>query len=204
MKARLTILLAVAIMASLPFAAQAQQLFDFLGQTGLPGGVGGALTLHGVVNDPAPATTPIPLDFDTYEYTLVVTGLVLDVDGNPQQYSGGAIAIYEDAATVADFAAPGTFTDGTAVLTGVVTTLDRTMFTATLGTVFGSVDWTGGSMVGLIGLQDLVDWPFFSGVNALASQVAPGYDEAWDGKVEPHDPIVDNEGMGWGELKRRF
>jgi len=204
MKARITIWLTVAIVASLPLAAQAQQLFDFLGQADLPDGVGDALTLHGVVVDPAPAATPVPLDFADFEYTLVVTDLLLDVDGSPQQYSGGTLVLYEDASTAADHADPSTFTDGTAVLVGAITFLERTMFTATLGTVSGSVDWTGGAMVGLIAPQDLDGWLFFSGVNAREEQVEPGNDEVWDGKVEPHDPIVENAIMNWGELKRRF
>jgi hypothetical protein len=204
MKARLTILLALTLAVAAPLTAQAQQIFDFYGQTILPGGVGGTLTMNSVVNDPAPADTPVPLDFGTYQYTLVVSGLVLDADGATQSYSGGTIAIYEDAATAADYAAPGTFTDGVAVLSGVITTLDRTLFTSTLGSVLGSVDWTGGTMLGLVAPQDLLGWPFVSGVNAMASQTVDGYDEAWDGKVEPSDIIVANERLDWGTLKRLF
>ena len=204
MKARLTIVFALALLVASPLTAQAQQIFDFLGQTMLPGGVGGTLTMNSVVNDPAPAETPIPLDFGAYQYTLVVSGLVLDVDGSPQSYSGGTIAIYEDAATAADYANSATFTDGTVVLSGVITTLTRTMFTSTLGSVLGAVDWTGGSLFGLLSPLDTVGWPFFSGVNAMASQVTNGYDEVWDGKVEPTDIIVGNEAMNWGELKKQF
>ena len=200
MKTRLMILLIAVLVTTLPVAAQAQQLFDFLGQTILPAGVGGTLTMYSVMNDPAPATTPIPLDFANFEYTLVVTDLVLDVDGNPQQYSGGAIVIYEDAMTAADYAFPATFTDGTAILVGVVTSLDRTMFTSTLGSVLGSVDWVGGTRLGDIAAEDQFDWPFFSGVNGMASQVVDGYDEAWDGKVEP----VAAENMSWGDVKRVY
>jgi len=204
MKIRVMILMIAAIAVTLPIAAQAQQLFDFLGQTNLPAGQGGTLSMYSILSDPVPATTPLPLDFDNFEYTLVIEGLVLDVDGAPQEYSGGAITIYEDAATAADYVATGTFTDGTAILSGTFDYLDRSMFTATLGTAGGQVDWTGGTMLDMIAPDDRVDWPFFTGINGMASQVEPGFDERWDGKVEPELPIVPAEDMNWGEVKSLY
>ena len=201
---KFVILMIAALAVTLPVTAQAQQIFDFLGQAQVPTGVGGSLTMYSVVNDPAPAETPIPLDFANYQYTLVVAGLVLDVDGSPQEYSGGSITIFEDAGTAADYALPGTFFDGTAILTGTFVYLNRTMFTATLGTASGDVDWTGGTRLGDIAPQDQTGWPFFSGINALASQVVDGYDERWDGKVEPTDPIVPNEISTWGGVKSLY
>jgi hypothetical protein len=204
MKTRLTILLAVAIAASLPVAAQAQQLFDFLGQANVPAVQGGPLSMYSVMAQPAGTPPPLPLDFADFEYTLVIEGLELMVDGAPQQYAGGSITIYEDAGTAADYAAPGTFTDGTAILSGTFDYLDRSMFTATLGSALGQVDWTGGAWLGVIAPSDRVDWGFFAGINAMASQVEPGYDERWDGKVEPPEPIVGDEEMTWGDVKNIF
>ncbi len=201
---RFTILMIAALAVTLPVAAQAQQIFDFLGQTLLPTGVGGSLTMYSVVNDPAPADTPLPLDFANFDYTLVIADLVLEVDASPQEYSGGTITIFEDAGTTADYALPGTFFDGTAILSGTFVYLDRTMFTATLGSAIGEVDWTGGTRVGDIAPQDQTGWPFFSGINALASQVVDGYDERWDGKVEPYEPIVPNETSSWGAVKTLY
>ncbi|MBU0743101.1 hypothetical protein KKG45_10870 [bacterium] len=204
MKTRILILMIAAIAVTLPVAAQAQQLFDFLGQANLPAGQGGTLSMYSIVSNPVPATPPLPLDFDSFQYTLVIVDLVLDVDGDPQEYSGGTITIYEDAATAADYAFPGTFVDGTAILIGTFDYLNRSMFTATLGTASGQLDWTGGSMVDMIAPDDRLDWLFFTGINALASQVEPGYDEAWDGKVEPEHPIVPGEQMNWGEVKNAY
>jgi hypothetical protein len=193
------------IAAALPAAAQAQQWFDFNGQVTVPADVGGVLAMNSVVFDSPPATTPIPLDFDNYEYTIVIDGLVLDsVDGITQTYSGGTITLYEDASTPADYADGSTFTDGAVVLSGVITTLDRTVFTATLGTVNGFVDWTGGDHLNDMAPLDQLGWPFLSGINSTASYVQPGYDENWDGKVEPTVPIVASETMSWGDLKRQF
>lgn len=203
MKNRLMTTLLLSAVVAIAAPVSAQQLFDFNGQAVVPDVVGGSLSLHAVVLDAAPATTPIPLDFANFEYTLVVTGLTLDVDGITQVYSNGVIALYEDAATAADFSSTGTFTDGTAILTGAVTDLNRTMFTSTLGSVLGHVDWTGGTRVGELAPVDRLAWPLLSGVNASASQTEPGFDENWDGKVEPQEPIANDE-IGFGQLKRDF
>ena len=202
MKTRILILLIAAIAVTSPAAAQ--QLFDFLGQANIPGGVGGHLSMYSLMADPAPATTPLPLDFDNFEYTLVIANLPMTVDGAPQEYAGGSITIYEDAGTAADYAFPATFVDGEAILSGTFAYLNRSMFTATLGSALGQVDWTGGTRLDDIAPGDRLDWPFFTGINAMSSQTEPGYDERWDGKVEPPDPIVADEQMNWGDVKSRF
>jgi len=140
-----------------------------------------------------------------YMYDLVSLGEMDIGSGNVMiSYAGGTITIFEDAGTTADYALPGTFFDGTAILSGTFFSLDRTMFTATLGSAIGEVDWTGGTRLNDMMPQDQTGWPFFTGINAMANQVVEGYDEAWDGKVEPHDPIVPNETINWSELKSRF
>ena len=193
------LLLAAALAFAVP--ASAQHLFDFNGQTIVPATVGGALSMNAVVYDAPPAVTPIPLDFANYEYTLVITGLTLDVDGMTQVYSGGTIALYEDNGSSADFANPGSFVDGTALMTGDITSLNRTMFTPNIGTVAGSVNWTGGTRVNELAPEELLGWPLLSGINAMASQTEPGYDENWDGKTEQ---TVSNQVLDFGELKNSF
>jgi hypothetical protein len=198
MRMRITLLALAALALAAP--ASAQQLFDYNGQADVPAVVGDVLTMHSVVFDPAPGVTPIPLDFGSYEYTLVVTGLTLDsVSGIQSSYSGGVIAIYEDDATPADFADQGTFTDGAAILTGTFTALTRSMFTASLGSVDGFVNWTGGSRLNDIAPEDQDQWAFLSGVNVNFAEA--GYDEEWDGKVEPSDIIVGSEIRSWGSVK---
>ncbi|HPF36326.1 MAG TPA: hypothetical protein P5571_12370 [Candidatus Krumholzibacteria bacterium] len=204
MNKRLTMTLLLAAAVALAAPATAQQLFDFNGQAVVPAAVGGDLALDAIVYDAAPATTPIPLNFADYQYTLVITGLELITDGPTQVYAGGAIALYEDAATAADFTNGATFSDGTAILTGVVTDLNRTMYTATLGSVLGHVDWTGGTRLSDIAPADQAGWPILSGINASASQTEPGYSENWDGKVEPTEEIVGNEVIPMGDLKVLF
>jgi hypothetical protein len=199
---RTKMLLALLLVVGLtPGLAGAQQLFDFYGQALVPTMVGNNLTMYSLVRDPAPGTTPIPLDFDNYEYTIVITDLRLDVDGTPQLYSGGNVALYEDASTPADYANPATFTDGTAILTGTLPSLSRTLYTATLGSAAGTVDWTGGTRIAEIPLAYRTNWPILVGINANSAE--EGYDEAWDGKIEPREPIATGT-QSWGAVKSRF
>jgi hypothetical protein len=203
MRTRILVLAVMALLIALPTLAAAQQLFDFLGQANVPVVVGNNLTMYSVVRDPAPGTTPIPLDFDNYEYTLVITDLRLDVDGVPQLYSGGTITLYEDAATPADYTNPATFVDGTAILSGTVNSMSRQMYTATLGSATGTVDWTGGTRIGEFAASERINWPLVVGISRRASDIQPGYDEAWDGKVEPREPIAVGE-QSWGALKGKY
>ena len=199
MRTRITLLLVGLLLLAVP--ASAQQLFDFLGQAVVPGTVGGMLNMDSIVRDPAPGSTPIPLDFANFEYTLVVTGLTLDSVGPPQNYSNGTLTIYEDSATAADYANPATFSDGTAVLIGTITTLNRTMYTSTLGSAAGWVDWVGGTHLEDIAPVDQLGWPFLTAISRRLGNVEAGYDEQWDGKVEPQEPIVEVQDMSWGSVK---
>ena len=159
-----------------------------------PIGVGGDLTAYLPVDEAGVIDTPIPLDFDNFDYTIVVTGLTLDVvNGNAQDYLPGSIVMYEDAATPADYGNPSTFTDGIAILSGSLYSFTRQMFTSTLGSGQGDVDWTGGTRLG--------EWPrptSRAGPSSSASARArtvidPGYDENWDGKVEPLSRVATSE-----------
>jgi hypothetical protein len=197
------LLLAAAVLAVAP-TAQAQQFFDFNGQTLLPAQLGGSLTMYSVVVNNNQVPTPIPLDFANFEYTLVVTNLVWTGAGTTQTYAGGAIVLYEDNATVADYTNPSTFTDGTAILSGTVVTLGRTMFTANLGTASGLVDWTGGTRLDEMAPADRLSWAFVTGISNRSTVTQPGYDENWDGKVEPQSPIVPNADRSFGALKGAY
>jgi len=200
MKKRVTLMLLVLVALAAP--ASAQQLFDFLGQANVPNAVGGTLEMYSIMANPAPATTPIPLDFGTYEYTVVVTGLTLDVDGSTQTYSGGTVTIYEDNGTAADYTDVSSFTDGAAILVGDLMVMTRTIFVPGLGSAAGTMDWTGGTRVDDIAPVDQLGWAFLSGISG--SNVEPGFSERWDGKIEPQTPIVDVENVLWGNLKAMY
>ena len=187
----LSISLIAACTLALAGPAVAVQFFDFNAQAVVPTMVGENAEAYGVILEGV--DTPLPLDFANYEYTIVVTGLTLDVAGDPSEFSGGFIAIYKDDATAADFADPATFMDGTAILSGDLVDLTSTMFFPTVGNATGMVDWTGGSRLTDLAPADQTAWPFLTAVNRSSFYVEPGYTEMWDGKVEPSDDIVDTE-----------
>lgn len=203
MKKTLFMLLLLA-QAGLAAAASAVQMFDFDAQALMPAGVGGSATVYGKIVNGGAVATPLPLDFANYGYTIVVTGLVQDTAGATSLFSGGTVAIYQDAATAADWANPATFTDGTAILTGSLVTFQRTMLTGTLGSGAGTVDWTGGTRLAELSPADQTGWPFLTAVSRAASQVQPGYSERWDGKVEPTGDVVATESASWSDLKASF
>ncbi|RPH93040.1 MAG: hypothetical protein EHM68_16265 [Lysobacterales bacterium] len=201
-KTTLTLLL----LGHLAFAASASavQLFDFDAQAVMPAGTGSAAVVYGRIVNGSAVATPLPLDFANYEYTIVVTGLVQDTAGATSLFSGGAVAIHQDAATSADWATPSSFSDGTVILSGTLAAFQRTMLTATLGSGAGAVDWTGGTMLNLLAPADQTGWPFLTSVSRAASQVQPGYSERWDGKVEPREEVVSTERRSWSELKAGY
>lgn len=184
--------------------ALATQLFDFDAQALMPAGVGGTATVFGRIVNGSAVTPPLPLDFAGHEYTIAVTGLVQLTDGTVSQFAGGAVAIYEDAATTANYADPSTFTDGTAILTGSLGSFQRTMFTGTLGSGVGSVDWTGGTLLDLLAPADRLGWPFLTAISRATLQVQPGYSERWDGKVEPQQDVVPTAAQSWSGVKAGY
>ena len=198
-KTTVVAMLAVAVL-TLPATSFAQQLFDFDGQAVLPASVGGTLDVYTVVLDASPTfTTPLPLDFANFQYTLVLQNVVLDSEsGSTQFYSGGSITLYEDASTPANYGDPSSFTDGTALLSGTFSTLSRSSLLSLIQ-ASGSVDWTGGTRLGDLAPADQSDWGFFASITPSLAE--PGYDENWDGKVEPREPVVSNEQQSFGDLK---
>ncbi len=204
MKTMMKGLLIVLVVAALPLGASAQQLFDFNGQALLPAGVGGQLTMYSVMFDPAPIDSPIPLDFANYEFTLVLEGATLTVDGISRIFAGGTVTIYQDAATSADYANPATFTDGTAILVGNLTSLSQFVPPVGPGSASGHLDWVGGTRLTDMAPDDQLNWTFVSGTNANSGMLEPGYDEVWDGKTEPPSTIVDTEAASMSKVKALF
>ena len=208
MKARILILAIVMLTFLLPGAVMAQQFFDFLGMALLPDGAGDSLTLYAQVADAQPATTPLPLDFANYGYTLVVSDLVLVTDAFPEVYASGTITLYEDNGTPADYAMPGTFSDGTALLVGNLSLtlyhLSDVMPSNTLGNGTGVVDWVGGTRLNDFAPSDQSDWTFVVSTNSGSGLLEDGYDEVWDGKVEPQGVIVGTDKVSWDEVKSYF
>ncbi len=204
MKTMMKGLLIVLAVAALPLGASAQQLFDFNGQAMMPSTAGGVLTMYSVMYDPAPIDSPIPLDFASYEFTLVVDGVTLVSDGISRVFSGGTVTIYQDAGTAADYTNPATFTDGTAILVGNFTSLSQFVPPFGPGSVSGYLDWVGGARLNDMAPEDQLHWAFLSGTSTTSGTLLPGYDEVWDGKTEPPSTIVDTEAASMGSIKALF
>jgi hypothetical protein len=201
---KLLLILAITGIVTAPGVASSQQLFNFNGQALIPTVIGDDATAYLPVDDSGTFEAPIPLDFANFEYTIVVTGMTLDVvSGAAQDYLPGTITLYEDDATPADYSNPATFMDGTAILSGSLYSFTRQLFTATLGSGQGDVDWTGGTRVGEIAPADQTGWSFLVSISRRETVVVPGYDENWDGKVEPLEPVVDTDESSVSEMKAR-
>lgn len=200
---RILILTAAALSLALAGPAAATQLFDFNAQAIMPTVVGDAAEVYGVISNGA-VDTPLPLDFGSYEYTLVITGLTLDATGSTDYFSGGFIAIYEDAGTAADYADPSSFADGTAILSGSVTEFQHSVLLGSLGNGNGYVDWTGGTRLSDLAAADQTGWPLLTSTNTSAFYVEPGYTALWDGKVEPSQEVVSSEDISLSGIKALF
>jgi hypothetical protein len=200
---KLLLVLAIAGIVAAPGLASAQQLFDFNGQALLPSGIGDNVMAYLPVDDAGVIPTPIPLDFANFEYTFVVMAPLAVESGNSQSYGPGTIVLYEDDLTAADYANPSTFADGTVILSGTFYDFTRTLFTASLGSGVGKVDWTGGTRLGEIATGDQVNWPFVVSISNRSTVTEPGYDENWDGKVEPLEPVVPTDDASMSEFKTR-
>ena len=198
------IALATILATLLAGSAQAVQFFDFSAQAVIPTDVGGAAEAYGVILNGGAPESPLPLDTANYQYTLVVTGLTMVSSGSPSVFSGGSVAIYEDDATPADYADPGSFSDGVMILGGVLNSLTRNMLLPSLGSANGYVDWTAGTRLNDLAPGDQSGWPFLVTIYTDASQVEPGYSELWDGKVEPSTDVVDTEKNSWSRVKTLF
>lgn len=205
MRSRIAIVTLALLLMVVPAFAQLPQLFSFVGQALVPDTVGDVLSMYSVITEPASGfTTPLPLDFENYQYTLVITDLELLSIGTLWSYGNGTLVIYEDAATAADLADTDTFIDGTAILVGNITWLTHRMSSLPpylTGTVNGRVDWIGGTWLDDMAPEDQLDWPLYASISRRAENVEPGYDEQWVGKVEPTNPIVGTEQTTWSSVK---
>ena len=162
---------------------------------------------------------PLTSNTVTNEYTFMMNGLA--PSGPPQvfgqfriiNYTTGGITIYEDAklgGTTADFGfgppnatAPGSFTDGTAVLVGTLTNfqfvLDTVSGTGSFEAVFNV---TGGSQVGSFPLNQRRGWTF-SGATTNALNIPAGYAHQIDGQTFLDAPSAARR-TSWGQLKQGY
>jgi len=125
-----------------------------------------------------------------YQYTLVLhancsTYLSVPLGGGlflrQINFNNSTFAIYQDAGTPANYAAPATFTDGSLILSGVITGMYAEGLVDGLAPdgygVTGNAVITGGSAMGQVLCTSLVMNDFFAWLPATSP---PGYKEAYD------------------------
>lgn len=199
-----TVVTIAGLLAAGPALAVDPPNFDFNGYAVVPANIGGTLTLRSILTNNGVVPTPIALDFANNQYTLVVTALRAADSGIATNWTGGALALYEDpigGGTAADYGTPGTFVDGTQILSGQFDgLLVRNVFTPSLGNFTGSVDFTGGTRLG--DLPTPQDWPFGGGWSRSVSGIPAGYQENWDGLIELAPVGV--ESKTWNGLKQLY
>ncbi len=193
--------MALAVLA-LPVLAGAGQLFDFAGQAVVPETVGDQIVVRCVLNETVDPT-PLPLDFASYEYTLVLTAQLDSLTAFSRYFGTGTIALYEDAGTPADPAAPETYTDGTLLLGGDLLGLTRNAYPTGIGSGTAHVDWNEGSRLDTFPEGDRYDWTLLISLDSTTG-VAAGYDEVWEGTLEPASEITPAESLTWSELKSLY
>ena len=219
--------LVLGLCAAVPALGQVEFTFEgYAAYAAGPDQAGAVMTVYGIANPPVSMPTPIPVDFATNQYTVAITGMVVDsyvFNGVAQTknyvFNGGTLQIYENAiagGTAANYAVPATFTDGTMLLQAAVDdgwTMDLNDpfgFGQFSGAGIGTCDMNGGSELGtLIGMDyPLNDWTFAG--TGIAEPWFPfftvpaGYHHLFGVKVIfPYDPTP-NEDASWGQVKTLF
>jgi hypothetical protein len=190
---------------------QPESFFDWYGFLQLSGpdntvGTGGVCRALFDVVQPDPC---FPVDTATNEYTVVIDNLsiatVVNMGGGNYRttWSGGQIRVFEDPLKNADWAAPGTFLEGTLVLIGgPYASFVRIRYATGIGSFGGDFNWTGGTRFDNLPNCQENGWKTFGGLSNRVT-LPPGYIEAWDGQFYCNSPIPVNQGT-WGSIKSLY
>ncbi len=218
----------VVMLAILATSVAAQVEFTFEGFSKVdpiqdqPGSI---VEIYGIANPPAGIPNPIPLDFDNNQYTICVTGLLIDSFMWDQPagikeviFVGGQFSIFEDAigGTPGDWADTSTFLDGDLLLHGMVDDGWRMLLDDPFGwgiysgSANGTCDLDGGSAIPLMEMigYPFDDWDFFgtgiSDPNPPFITVPGGYDRVFGIKLMFPQGPTGNDNVTWGQVKNIF
>jgi hypothetical protein len=214
-------LLVVAVLGLAPVAHAGVNIIDYQGyawETGgfVPSNANDVLNIVGITDS---ADAIFGVNLGTEELTIYVTDLVSTGQAAfgggviGVNYLGGTIEVWRDPTMNHSYGinppngtAPSTFTDGSLLLSGFLTSFVLYFDTVHgVGSYEGYVTWTGGSALGAInGIQN--DGFTFGGVlsDAAASGTVPdGYDLQADGVIEVY-VIVGVEKSTWSGVKSLY
>ena len=223
--------LLIALLMTAHVMAGSEFLFDgYAVYSPAPDQVGATMDVYGILSTVGGVPTPIALDMDNFEYTVHVADMAIATyDEFPAippiigprkvlTFAGGMLRIYADAivgGTAADFAAPGTFTDGELILAATVHDGWRMQLADPFGMTFagsgvGFCDFYGGSnLADLIeygGQPFLENWTFAgTGISdpSFFVTVPDGYDRIFGVKLVYPEPVP-TTGSSWGGVKALF
>ncbi|MHB8078025.1 MAG: hypothetical protein ACYDIE_02045 [Candidatus Krumholzibacteriia bacterium] len=223
--------LVAALTAAAPALAASEVIFyGYAKYVPVIDAVGSTLEVYGLAA-PGSVAPPIAFDWANYEYTVQVSGLTVAtyaadsvpvgpylLDRKSSTYAGGIVRIYQDAkagGTHADFAAPGTFSDGTLILTAAVDDGFASLLTdgpivhdgIFVGSGSGTCDFNGGSRLDELVSAEyyLNDW-FLGGVpiSDPSPTVPAGFQRLFNVKlVSPNDPTSAEPGT-WSGVKALY
>jgi hypothetical protein len=157
------------------------------------------------------------------EYTFFVSGLIsqgtLTIGTGPHFYitsyaNGALIKIYEDASPDATFAPfppnEASFQDGTLLLSGTLNGFNTQTNDFTphqTGNAEGTIEWTGGSLILLLGngVGGTCPGLFTGGLTWWSDPIVlpPGYLFRHDGKIDDECPTPTRSGT-WGRIKTLY
>ena len=219
------VLLATTAVLSPAIGVASEFLFSGYSQyvMGEPDAVGSTMDVYGILTTVG-VETPIWLDTDNYQDTVLVSGMVVTGFVHDQPtimnivYGGGEVQIFKDpivGGTAADWSSLGSFVDGEMILhasvdpnwTLLLFDFDLDMYFTGSGS--GSCDFDGGSQLGDIIDAEyyLNDWGFFGtpvadeNPNPPGVWVPDGFERVFGVKlIPPNDPTPD-EPSTWGQVK---
>lgn len=226
--------LLIALLMTAHVMAGSEFLFDgYAVYSPAPDQVGATMDVYGILSTVGGVPTPIALDMDNFEYTVHVADMAIATyDEFPAippiigprkvlTFAGGMLRIYADAivgGTAADFAAPGTFTDGEPILfAGVKDNWTLNLMDGSItpdgvytGSGAGFCDFIGGTQLDAITVAEyyLDDWNFLgldiSDDNPPATPVPAGYDRSFKVKLTPPNDPTPTVETTWGKIKELY
>ena len=215
MKNLLTVIIVGLVLLPLALSAQEQIEAYGAGYFTPPEVAGTLVTSVSFLEPPVGFSYPFPVDFVNFEYTLYFQTTIASVVSNPPfsidyYYNDGDIFIYEDPLKDGDYGtyppngtSPSTFQNGTLILQGTFTNMERydDPFGFLPPTMVADCTFTGGSK--LSDLPAPTSWVMHGGLDTTPGTYPDGYQQAWTMKIF----FTGTVGAGnstWGSIKALY
>ncbi|MBU8923490.1 MAG: hypothetical protein KOO63_16870 [Bacteroidales bacterium] len=212
MKNMLIVIIVGLVISPLALSAQEQIEAFGAGYFTAPEASGTLVTTVAFLEPPVGFSYPFPVDFVNYEYTLYFQTTIASVVSNipfsiDYYYDDGDFFIYEDPLKDGDYGvtppnatAPSTFQNGTLILQGTLTNLERydDPFGFMPPVMVADCTFTGGSRLGDLAAPN--PWIMHGGMDITPGTYPSGYQQAWTMKFF-FTGTVGAENSTWGAIK---